>query len=81
VGTASNRDGCGALVVAQVGDRQLLRQLFCGSTSVASGDEAVIRLGLGLESMVASLTVTWPSGTVQTLTAVGADQYVTVQEA
>jgi enediyne biosynthesis protein E4 len=80
VGSASNRDGCGAMVLAQVGPRQLLRELFCGSIGVASGNQPVVFLGLAGTSTMASLTITWPSGTVQTATNVSADQLVTLVE-
>jgi hypothetical protein len=80
IGSSSNRDGCGAMLLAQVGPRQLLRQSFCGSTGVASGNQSVVFFGLAGSSTVSNLTITWPSGTVQTVTNLAADQLVTIEE-
>ena len=80
VGTASNRDGCGARVTATVAGAALTRQVMCGSTSVASGNDPTVHFGLGPVSAVDELEVVWPSGTRQRLTNVGVDQLVTVEE-
>ncbi len=80
VGTASNRDGCGARVTATVAGTTLLRQVMCGSTSVASGNDPTVHFGLGPAVAVDELEVLWPSGTRQRLTNVEADQLVSVEE-
>jgi hypothetical protein len=81
VGTKSNRDGCGARVTVSVAGATLTRQVMCGSTSVASGNDPTVHFGLGPASAVDELEVVWPSGTRQRLTNVDVDQLVTVEEA
>jgi ASPIC/UnbV protein len=39
-----------------------------------------VHFGLGAEKSAASIEIWWPSGTVQTLTNVAADQIVRVEE-
>ena len=39
-----------------------------------------VHFGLGGDTVVSELTVTWPSGKVQTLKNVGADQVLAVRE-
>jgi enediyne biosynthesis protein E4 len=81
VGGASNRDGCGARVTATMAAATMVRQVMCGSTSVASGSDPTVHFGLGPASTVDELEVVWPSGTRQRLTNVAADQLVTLEEA
>ena len=80
VGTISNADGCGATLVARVRDARLLRQVSCGSTSLASGSDATVHLGLGNAGRVRQLRIRWPSGTVQTRKGITADRLITVRE-
>jgi hypothetical protein len=80
VGTRSNRDGCGARVVLTTEQGTMLREVFCGSTSVASGSDTVLHFGLGNLSSVSELVVTWPSGQTQVVTDPGLDQLVEVIE-
>ena len=81
VGTVSNRDACGARVIATVGSARLLRQVFCGSTSVNSGSQKAVHFGLGEATGVDKLAILWPSGKRQELTAVKVDRLLTVTEA
>jgi hypothetical protein len=81
VGTRSNRDGCGAALSLTTSDGTLTRQVSCGSTSVASGSQDTVHFGLGAAAAVPELEILWPSGARQTLTDVGVDRVVTVQEA
>jgi hypothetical protein len=79
-GTISNRDGCGARVLVTAGDTTLTRQVWCGSTSVASGNQSTVHVGLGPVTGPVDVEVWWPSGARQTVTDVAADQTITVQE-
>ncbi|MGH2654896.1 MAG: CRTAC1 family protein, partial [Actinomycetota bacterium] len=80
-GTASNADGCGAWLEADLpGGGTLIRQVFCGSVGLGSGSDPVVHLGLGEAVQVNELRIRWPSGTVQTLTDVDADQLLPVTE-
>jgi hypothetical protein len=79
VGTTSARDGTGAQVkiVTAAGP-----QYDHVSTAVGYGgaSDPRVHFGLGREKTVRELTVTWPSGKVQTLKDVAADQVLTVTE-
>ncbi len=80
VGTTSNRDACGATVVATVGTMKLTREVFCGSVGLGSGSDTALHFGLGGASKVSSLVIMWPSGKRQVLNNVKANQYLTVVE-
>jgi hypothetical protein len=79
VGTKSNRDGIGARVVATVGGTRRQRWVRGGSSYASSGELKAL-FGLGSAERVDTLTVHWPSGRVQTLTNVPANQVLTVRE-
>jgi hypothetical protein len=76
----SNRDGCGAVVTATTSTATMTRQVMCGSTSVASGNETAVHFGLGPVGRLAELEVVWPSGVHQQLTDVAADRVITIEE-
>jgi hypothetical protein len=79
VGTKSNRDGFGAHLEAIAGD---LRQSVDATSEdgyLSQGDPRP-HFGLGRHMQVDRLTIRWPSGTVQTLENVKADQVLTVKE-
>jgi hypothetical protein len=80
VGTTSNRDGCGATLVATVGTMKLTREVFCGSVGLGSGSDSTVHFGLGDMSTVSSLKIIWPSGMHQTLRNVHGDRLITVVE-
>ena len=46
----------------------------------AGASDRRVHFGLGADSIVRELTITWPSGAVQTLRDVAADQVLTVRE-
>ena len=79
VGASSPRDGTGAKVkiVTAAG-----AQWSHVSTAVGYGgaSDPRVHFGLGAEKAVRELSVTWPSGKVQTLRDVAADQVLTVTE-
>ena len=78
-GTQSNRDGIGARVTATAGGRTQIREVMAGSSS-GSQNMLPVHFGLGGNSLVDTLTVRWPSGIIQTLTAVLPNQSITVVE-
>jgi hypothetical protein len=80
VGTRSNRDGCGARLIAHFGERSLIREVSCGSTSLSSWSDTVVHFGLGEATSVSKLMIVWPSGTRQTLRGVRVDRLLTVTE-
>jgi hypothetical protein len=81
VGTASNRDGCGArLVATPATGPPIVREVFCGSTSVASGSDRIAHFGLGGDAVLRKLEIDWPSGIRQVLGNVRADRVLQVRE-
>ncbi|MFN2586637.1 MAG: CRTAC1 family protein [Actinomycetota bacterium] len=80
VGSASNRDGCGATLVATVGRARMLRQVFCGSTGLGGGSDSAVHFGLGRADRVDVLRIVWPSGRVQRMTGVAGDRLIVARE-
>lgn len=78
-GTKSNRDGIGARIEVTAGGRKQQAERIAGS-GYLSQDDARVHFGLGSAAKAHTVTVTWPSGTVQTLHDVAADRVVTIQE-
>jgi len=79
VGTKSNRDGYGARIEAVSGE---LRQMVENepSSGYLSQNDPRPHFGLGHRREVDTLMVKWPSGVVQTLEHVAADQFLTITE-
>ncbi|MBI3962378.1 MAG: CRTAC1 family protein [Deinococcus sp.] len=78
-GTTSNRDGIGARVRALIDGLWRTREIQSGA-SYMSGHDLAASFGLGNQLKVERLEVRWPSGTVQTLSNVAADQILTITE-
>ena len=68
IGTRSNRDGCGARMILKTKAGSQLREVFCGA------NEHAVLFGLGTQTAVISLTITWPSGVKQVLRNVKIDR-------
>jgi hypothetical protein len=79
VGTKSNRDGIGAIVKVTAGGETQQQMLRSGSTYL-SQNELIVTAGLGQNKKADAVEIQWPSGTVDRLTNLAADQYVVVQE-
>src|SRR5262245_60647592 len=80
VGTASNRDGIGARVEVSVRGGTRLWQIVKTGSSYLSQSELPLTFGLGSATGVDGLRVAWPSGRVDTVGALDANQSVTIQE-
>lgn len=78
-GTQSNSLGIGARLVAEVGGRRLVRELYPANT-FRSQSPSHVHFGLGDATAVDRLTIRWPSGTEQVLDQVPADQHIEVTE-
>jgi len=78
-GVQSNRSGIGARVRVYGGGKMQTRQL-AGSSGYMSQDALEALFGLGSNAGPVTVEVTWPSGTVQTLTDVAVDQAILVTE-
>ena len=79
VGSASNRNGIGARLVATTGDLRQLREIK-GSVGGLGSGELVAHFGLGRRAVVDTLAIRWPSGKLDTLTDVAANQRIRVFE-
>ena len=79
VGSASNRDGVGARVKVTAGGHTQIREVTAGGSSMSQNMIAV-HFGLGQAQGVDYIEILWPSGLVQTLTDVAANQRLTVTE-
>ncbi len=79
-GRKSNRQGVGSRLTAELASgRKLVRLVQAGSSYLSSSDPRVL-FGLGEETGVKTLTIQWPSGTVQVLENLPADRYVKIEE-
>ena len=80
IGTKSNRDGIGTQIklTFQSGSVQFNQVTTAGS--YASSSDKRVHFGLGGDTLVKEITLRWPSGTVQTLHNVKADQILKVTE-
>jgi len=79
VGTRSNRDGFGASLEAVAGDLHQVTQAVSESGYLSQSDPRP-HFGLGQHAEVDKLVIRWPSGTVQILEHIKADQILTVKE-
>jgi len=78
-GVESNRLGIGARVVAKIGDRQVVRELWPVNTFYSQA-AAAIHFGLGADEKVTELSIRWPSGKEQKIEGIDANQHVLIQE-
>lgn len=78
-GTKSNRDGIGARIKVMAGGKvQYNHAAF--AAGYASSSAGPVHFGLGRNRAAETVVIRWPSGTVQELKNVGADQIVKVKE-
>ena len=76
VGSRSNRHGVGARVRLLAGGKLQVRDI----ASASKNSSPLACFGLGEEERVERLEIRWPSGAVQKLTDLAADQRLTVRE-
>jgi len=82
-GGQSNRSGIGAVVRARaIIDGNVVRQMrqVTAQTGYCGQNDLAVHFGLGDAAVADTVRIEWPSGTVQILTEVAADQYMTVVE-
>jgi hypothetical protein len=77
-GTKSNRSAVGAEVRCFSGERKQVRTVS-GSAGYASTSDLTVHFGLGAETR-AKVEIRWPSGKMQTMAEVAADQRLAVTE-
>jgi hypothetical protein len=78
-GTTSNRDGIGAIVRVTTGGVTQMR-LQDGGVHHRSQNHQRLHFGLAKNTQIEKITVHWPSGVVQELRGVKADQVLRVKE-
>ena len=78
-GTRSNRSGYGALITVAAGGLTLKSEARCVTGFLMQSDPRP-HFGLGKHEKVDRLEIRWPSGTVQVLTNLSADQILKVKE-
>ena len=79
IGSKSNRDGIGSSIrLVAEGFAQVKQSK--GGMSYMSASDPRIHFGLGKRVKIESLEVTWPSGIVDKINGIAANQFVTVKE-
>ncbi|MGH9431289.1 MAG: ASPIC/UnbV domain-containing protein, partial [Terriglobia bacterium] len=78
-GTKSNRSGIGARMECVTGKHRQIDEVRSGG-SYASQNDLRVHFGLGEATTVDQLTIKWPSGQVDELQGVAADQVIHVEE-
>ncbi|HKQ06879.1 MAG TPA: CRTAC1 family protein [Blastocatellia bacterium] len=79
VGVKSNRSGIGARLKCVTEDGSQIDEVRSGGSYYSQNDLRV-HFGLGKRDRVKTIEVRWPSGQVDTLTDVAANQFITVKE-
>ena len=80
IGTPSNRDGIGARVEVAVHGGANLWQIVKTGSSYASQSELPLAFGLGGATGIDGMKIRWPSGRVDSVGAIKANQLVTFKE-
>ena len=80
IGSRSNRDGIGAKVRVVTADGVERHATVSAAGSYLSSNDKRAHFGLGSQAMVKLVEVVWPSGLVQRIEGVKADQVLKVEE-
>jgi hypothetical protein len=80
VGTKSNRDGIGTQIRVTSGSGAVQYNHVTTSVGYASSSDKRVHFGIGSADRIREIELRWPSGTVQTLKDVAADQVLKVTE-
>ncbi len=79
IGMESNRSGIGARLIAQVGERQIFRDVFPANGFMGQGPVEV-NIGLGDADHIDQLRILWPTGATEQFTDLPAMGRITVTE-
>jgi hypothetical protein len=79
-GRMSNRDGIGATVKLTGGQGRVQYNHVTTAVGYASSSDPRVHFGLGADRTAREIEIRWPSGTVQVLKDVAADQLLEVKE-
>jgi hypothetical protein len=77
--SVTNRDGVGARIVVKTDDRTQVKDVH-SSASYMSANPREVHFGLGSADRVDEIEIRWPSGVVDRLRDVAADQMIVVNE-
>jgi hypothetical protein len=80
IGTRSNRDGIGTQIKITVPSGAVQYGEVSPAGSYASSSDKRVHFGLGAEKTIKEIELHWPSGAVQVLRNIEADQIITVTE-
>jgi hypothetical protein len=80
IGTRSNRDGIGAKVDLTQPSGRKLHNHCTTSVGYASSSEPLVRFGLGEQALARLIQIHWPSGRVQEIHDIKANQVLRVRE-
>ncbi|HET7214367.1 MAG TPA: CRTAC1 family protein [Terriglobia bacterium] len=79
IGTRSNRSAIGARIIIAAGDRRQVREVLSGSSYISQSDLRQ-HVGLGAARKAESIEVRWPSGHVEAVRNVDANQFIVIEE-
>jgi len=79
IGTKSNRDGIGSTIKVTSGN-DVQSKTLCSGSSYLSSSELVLTFGLAAHKQADSVEIRWPSGQIDRLQNVAADQIIVVKE-
>jgi hypothetical protein len=79
VGVESNRDGVGAQIKIEAEGKKQLREVVSGGSLMSQNSLTTI-FGLGDASRVDSMVILWPSGKIQSLQNIEANQHLIIKE-
>jgi hypothetical protein len=79
VGTRSNHDAMGARIKLTSGGVAQIREIAGGGSYLSQSDLRA-HFGLGRQTRIESLEISWPSGLRQSLTGIDADRFYVVEE-
>jgi hypothetical protein len=80
IGTKSGRDAIGAKVKVTTGTGRTLHNHVSVSKGFMSSSDRRVHIGLGGDTSIQSVEVTWPSGQTQALKDVKVDRVVRIEE-
>src|SRR5262249_26991465 len=80
IGTKSNPDGIGARVVINLADGTKQWQTVKAGSSYCSQSQLPLVFGLGSQQTIQLVEIFWPSGVVQKLSNLKADQFLNIRE-
>src|SRR5260370_2212421 len=80
IGRRSNRDGIGAALKLTTASGRTLYNHVTTSVGFMSSSDKRVHFGLGSEKEIKSLEIRWPSGIVQKLKNLRANQLLTIKE-